>query len=205
VPLNSFIHAVQFLQGRPWAIPVFILAYALGCLGLPITPFPVAGGILFGFWQGMLYTWAGEILGASTAFWMARKWARPLALRLLGNRPLPKFLANPNFTVLLVARLVGLPPFHLVNYFCGLSEMPYLSYVGATALGMLPWTVITTFFAHFLWDALLAGGAKGLKHELYHQAGPLMLALVLFGMMVGLSAFLGRKFLHQEEAGSSKE
>ncbi len=204
--LSSFIYLVRELQGKMWAPPIFIIAYALGCLGFPISPFPVAGGILFGFWRGVLFTWMGECLGSSIAFWLARRWARPWVAKIVGKRVLPKVLAKPDFTTLLVARMVGLPPFHLVNYMCGLSEMPFGSYLGSTAAGMLPWTVIMTFFAHFLWDALLEGGAKGLKREIYHQAGPLMLTLVLFGMLIGVSAFLGRKYLGQGAAGgSSKE
>jgi uncharacterized membrane protein YdjX (TVP38/TMEM64 family) len=205
--LKSFVLVIQQLQGKAWAAPVFVFTYALGCLGFPITIFPVAGSILFGFWKGVFFTWMGESLGSSMAFWMARKWARPWVTKALAGRPLPKVLRNPDFTTMLVVRLVGLPPFHLVNYFCGLSQMPYATYLGATMVGMLPWTVILTFFAHFLWDALLEGGAKGLKRELYRQAGPLMLALVLFGMLIGVSAFLGRKFLRQESAGgeNSKE
>jgi uncharacterized membrane protein YdjX (TVP38/TMEM64 family) len=202
--IEALIRIVGTLQGRVWAAPAFMAVYVLGCLLFPITPFPVAGGILFGFWPGVLYNWAGSTLGSSLAFWIARKGAREWIMKRLGRRPIPPFLRRPDFTVMLVARLVGFPPFTLINYMAGLSEAPFGTYLAATAAGMLPWTVIMSFFSNFLWKALLEGGMAGLKHELYHQAGPLLLTLVLFGALVGLSAFLGRRYLGSG-TGNSKE
>ena len=47
---NAIISFVGAIRGHWWATPVFLLVYCLFCLGLPTTPMPIAGGILFGFW-----------------------------------------------------------------------------------------------------------------------------------------------------------
>lgn len=201
--LNAFIGAVEHLRGQPWAFLVFIGAFAVACQGLPTTLFPVAGGILFGFRGGILCNVLGFLAGSLLTFAASRRWGRKLWARWRAE-PLPPLFRRPNFWLLLVVRLTGFPPLMAANIMSGLSEMPVPVFLGATALGVLPWSAVMAFFADVLWEALRAGGMAGFKTTVLAYARPLMVAAAAFGVLVGAAAWFGRRLLPQA-GGSVKE
>lgn len=202
--LNAFIAGVELLRGQPWALPVFLVGAALSCQGLPTTIFPVVGGILFGFWGGLFANAAGFVLGSLLTFLVSRRWGSKLWARWR-SQPLPTVFRRPNFWLLLVVRLTGFPPLMMTNLLAGLSEMSVPVFLGATAVGVLPWCAMMSFFADVLWDALRAGGFAGFKATLMAYAKPLMLAGATFGALVALAAWFGRRLLPPQDAGSVKE
>ena len=57
----------------PWAPAVYMVLFAL----LPAVFFPVAvlalaGGLLFGLWEGSIYTFLGAMVNCTVMFWLAR-------------------------------------------------------------------------------------------------------------------------------------
>ena len=67
-------------------------------------------------------------------------------------------------------------PFNLLNFTSGLTALPWRTYAAATAVGILPGTLIYTFFA----DAILSGSREATR-------GAFVRVLIAGGLLVLLS------------------
>ena len=124
---------------------VYVAVYAaLVALSVPGgAVLTIAGGFFFGTGLGALCAVIGATLGATAVFLVARAGLGGLAQRAgpLVGRLEAGFRADA-FNYLLVLRLVPLFPFWLVNLVPALVGVGLPSYVLATALGIIPATVI---------------------------------------------------------------
>ena len=169
---------VRHARAYSWAAPAFVCVYAIvSSLGLPATPFTLAGGALFGPWIGALVNWTGATLGATGAYFLARALGRDAIRRLLGSRvgALDALAGNHAFGTLVRLRLLPILPFNGINFGAGLAGVRPLPYIAATALGIIPGTMVYTYFA----DALLAGvdGAREAALVRVAVAGGLLVLL----------------------------
>ncbi|MEO7980915.1 MAG: VTT domain-containing protein [Sporichthyaceae bacterium] len=122
---------------------LFAALYAVITLSpLPKHALSAAAGLLFGFPTALATAWAGAVLGAVAAFWLARTLGRASVQRLTGPRlrRADEVLGRRGLVGVLVARLIPVVPFTLVNYGSGLSAVRFPAYLGATAVGILPGT-----------------------------------------------------------------
>lgn len=117
--------------------------YAVATLSpLPKTVFTLAAGAVFGVAEGLLVVMVGATGGAVMAFYLARALGREGVHRLTGVRAdhFDELLARHGFRTVLIARLVPVVPFTVINYLAGLTALRLPVFLGATALGMLPAT-----------------------------------------------------------------
>jgi len=122
-------------------IAVYTLLVALSVPGGAVLT--IAGGFLFGTWLGALCAIIGATLGATAIFLAARAGLGGFAQRagpLVGK--LEAGFRADAFNYLLVLRLVPIFPFWLVNLVPALVGVKLRTYVVATALGIVPATVI---------------------------------------------------------------
>jgi uncharacterized membrane protein YdjX (TVP38/TMEM64 family) len=170
----------------PLGEALFVAAYVLaGLLLLPEWMFSVAAGALFGMAWGLLVAWSSAMTTALLAFLLTRlvlrervekrvkksKWLNAV------NHALPK----EGWKVVALARLSPLVPFGLQNYLFGATKVHLRDYLVATALGILPGTIVAVFLGAT--GRALLGGGNALKWGLF-AAG--IVASVI------LSVFLGR-------------
>lgn len=168
----------ETLRDAWWGSVAFVVLYAalvaVDFSGLVLT---LAGGALFGFWWGALLNTLGANLGANVAFWLARALGREGLRGLLGDRlaGLDRLAAAQGPIWLLRLRLVPVVPFNLLNLAAGLTAMPWRGYAVMTGLGILPGTLVYTYFA----DALVAGVRGGSRDALVRVlvAGALLVML----------------------------
>ena len=169
---------IEHARSSRWAAPLFVITYiAITTLGLPATPITLAGGALFGVVEGAGLNWLGATLGATGAFFVARALGRDAVRRLLGRRSavLDRLTGAGTFTSLVRLRLIPVVPFNGLNFGAGLAGVQPGAFVASTAFGIIPGTVIYTYFA----DALL-NGVAGAREEAFVQiaiAGTLLIAL----------------------------
>ncbi len=153
---------ITTLRGAWWApvgfVAVYTLATALNFSGLVLT---LLGGAVFGFWGGSLLNTLGANLGANAAFWVARRLGRKGLRGLLGHRlgSLDQLTEQSGFAWLLRLRLIPVVPFNLLNFASGLTALRWRSFAVATAVGILPGTLVYTFFA----DAILKGSREATR------------------------------------------
>lgn len=146
--------------GAPWWSPVvFVVAYAvlaaLDFSGLVLT---LAGGVVFGFERGVVLNTIGANLGANAAYLLARMLGKDAVAALLGARfsRLQSYAEAGGFVWLFRLRLIPVFPFNLLNLAAGLAGMPWRTFAAATALGIVPGTLIYTYFA----DAIVTGSGQ---------------------------------------------
>lgn len=124
---------------------VYIGLYAVATTFLiPAAPFTIAAGLLFGPVPGTFIALAGATLGATGAFLLGRLLGRDAA-RQLGGKQVARidgFLRDRGFVAVLVLRLVPLFPYNVINVTAGITGLRIRDYVVATAIGIIPGTVV---------------------------------------------------------------
>lgn len=143
----------HYIEGfGPWAIVVYVLLYAANTISLlpPIAIMSLSAGFLFGPIKGLVALTAGSFLGTTATFFISRYFGGALVDKLAKGektRAFQKKLGEKGFFVILPIRLIGFPPWEIVNYVSGLSEIKYKDYISATMLGIFPAIVIQVFFS----------------------------------------------------------
>ena len=159
--LVSHRDAIQaFIERHSLLAPLLYAAIYAGVVALSIpgaTVLTITGGILFGTLVGGLCAAVGATIGATLLFLIARSafgdWlvqrAGPLMSRFADG------FREDAFSYLLFLRLVPIFPFWLVNLAPALLGVPLRTFVGATAIGIVPGALAFAFFGSGL-DSVLA-------------------------------------------------
>jgi len=167
--------------GTPWWSPlVFVPLYAFStALGMPGTVPTLAGGAIFGVARGMLFNTIGANLGALGAFFIARYLGRDFVERVLKGKGavLDEKIGEHGFSTMLYLRLIPLVPFNALNFGAGISRVSLRDYVLGTLIGMIPGTLVYTYFA----DALIRGTGEARREAFLHflLAASLLIAFTL--------------------------
>ncbi len=160
------------------AVGVFISAYAIVTgLSLPgAVILTLAGGFTFGAVLGTVFVNLGATTGATLAFFTARYVLRDTVERKFGTslKPFQEGFAKNAFSYLLTLRLIPLFPFFVVNLVSGLTRVRAGTYIGATALGIIPGSFVYAY----------AGRQLGTINSLKEIASPNVIgAFVLLGLL----------------------
>lgn len=160
------------------AVGIFIVAYAIVTgLSLPgAVILTLAGGFTFGAALGTLFVNLGATTGATLAFLTARYVLRDTVEQKFGKSlsPLQEGFAKNAFSYLLTLRLIPLFPFFVVNLVSGLTRVRTGTYIGATALGIIPGSFVYAY----------AGRQLGTINSLKEIASPNVIgAFILLGLL----------------------
>lgn len=151
----SALAQLRALSGSPWAIPLYVLAYAiLDVLFIPTQFLSIAAVLMWGWAAGGTIELFSATFGAILPWLIARTAMREWVVeRLRTHDRIAELLDREGFTLLLVLRVIPIIPYTALNYVAGFSSIRPLHYVAATFLGMIPSTFI---FAYFV-DAVAQG------------------------------------------------
>ncbi|RBY83233.1 TVP38/TMEM64 family protein [Blastococcus sp. TF02A-30] len=111
---------------------------------VPRSAVSVLVAVVVGFWAGLAVAFAGGILAGLAAFGLSRSLGRAAVARLSGPR-LTRFddaVVGRGFAAVLTGRLVPVVPFVVVSYGAGLTGMRFAPYAAATAVGLVPSTLV---------------------------------------------------------------
>jgi uncharacterized membrane protein YdjX (TVP38/TMEM64 family) len=171
---------VEGLRATPAFPVVFVVGYAiLSAIGVPVSPLTLIGGALFGTTLGIALNWMGELSGALLAFGIVRTLSpRGLGFRRPVEGSLSKNLGANAPVTLFRLRVIPVAPFALLNAGAALSGMSWRSYSVATALGIIPLTVIYTLFAASLISGVAGSSGRALFTALASAAGIIALTFV---------------------------
>lgn len=175
---DRLAEAIRNVRATPALPVVFVIAYAVATIfGLPASFFTLAGGVIFGTALGSLLNWSGAMIGALGAYALSRYFGSDAIRSLLGRhaRAFDTLTQGSGFATMFRLRLIPVVPFNMLNFAAGLVPVPFRSYALATALGIVPGTVVYTYFA----DSLLAGVTGARDRALLHVAvaGGLLIAI----------------------------
>lgn len=159
--LEAWVEAHPVLTALAFAaLYAAIIAFSIPA-GAPMT---LAGGFLFGVWEGGALVVVAATLGATIIF-LATKTALagPIRARLGPRiRAMEEGFEKNEFNYLLVLRLVPVFPFFLVNIAAGLLGMRLWTYVLATFIGIVPGTFVYAGLGNGLGKIFDAGGTPDL-------------------------------------------
>jgi pyruvate/2-oxoglutarate dehydrogenase complex dihydrolipoamide dehydrogenase (E3) component/uncharacterized membrane protein YdjX (TVP38/TMEM64 family) len=136
------LHAEQPFMVAALYFLIYVLATALSIPGAVIIT--LAGGAIFGLWQGLLIVSFASTVGATLAFLASRFLLRDWVEARFGQR-----LADIHLGVdreggfyLFTLRLIPVVPFFLINLLMGLTRMKVWKYYWVSQIGMLAGTAV---------------------------------------------------------------
>jgi pyruvate/2-oxoglutarate dehydrogenase complex dihydrolipoamide dehydrogenase (E3) component/uncharacterized membrane protein YdjX (TVP38/TMEM64 family) len=136
------LHAQQPFTVAAVYFLVYVLATALSIPGAVIIT--LAGGAIFGLWQGLLIVSFASTVGATLAFLASRFLLRDWVEARFGQR-LTDINAGVNREggfYLFTLRLIPVVPFFLINLLMGLTRMKVWTYYWVSQVGMLAGTAV---------------------------------------------------------------
>jgi uncharacterized membrane protein YdjX (TVP38/TMEM64 family) len=145
---------VEVLSWGPWGPIAYILLFAIGPSFLvPGAVMTIAGGLAFGALWGAVWSLTGADLGALIAFGAGRFLGRSFVDWAIGHRfqQVLSRLARNGFYVTLYLRIVPLIPYNAFNLLAGASPIRFRDYFWASAIGMIPGTILFAFLGDALW------------------------------------------------------
>lgn len=150
----------------PWAGPAcaaVVVAASLACI--PRWLYTAATGFACGALVGIPVALASAVAGASLAFAVGRRmgrgWVERRARESVRTAAIDEAVAAGGFAMVALVRVSPVLPCSVMSYVFGASRIPFSTFLAATALGMIPGTVIYAALGAAARDlaAMLARGA----------------------------------------------
>jgi len=145
LPIVSFIEASQrrVISWGAWGAVCYpFLFAACNTLLLPGGILAVGGGFFFGLWWGFLIVLVGNIVATVVSFalsrWIARRWFQQKLSRNATLRALGPAVERESWKIILLSQLHPLFPTSLLNYFYGITRIPFGSYMLWASIGRAP-------------------------------------------------------------------
>jgi uncharacterized membrane protein YdjX (TVP38/TMEM64 family) len=145
LPIVSFIETSQqrVLSWGAWGAVCYPLLFATcNILLLPGGILAVGGGFFFGLWWGFLIVLVGNLVAAAVSFalsrWIARRWFQQKLSRNPTLRALGPAVERESWKIILLSQLHPLFPTSLLNYFYGITRIPFGSYMVWASIGRAP-------------------------------------------------------------------
>lgn len=146
--MQSWFQSVVSLLG--WgAVVVFVLLQVIQVVVTPISHYAVGalGGFIYGPYVGGALNWIGRMIGHSIAFFLSRKFGRPLAEKYVESSMLDKFDRyfsgrdvngfNVQSFMLFLIYFLPLFPDDEISYVAGLTRMRFWTFLVCNFFGHL--------------------------------------------------------------------
>lgn len=155
--IGLFYYMDIFSFTNPLQIKEFVLSYGVFApiifiilfTFVPLTLFPdailaIAGGLIFGLFEGSIYIMIGALCGATLSFYLARFYGSWLRKKLKGEKFLniDEQVKNNGFLIIFLLRLIPLVPFDIISYSAGFSSIRYKDFILATFIGIIPGVLV---------------------------------------------------------------
>jgi uncharacterized membrane protein YdjX (TVP38/TMEM64 family) len=174
-------------------VPLFIGLYVLAALiSFPTFLLSIVAGGLYGIGWGTAWVWVGANLGAWGGYGVGRLLGEDLWRRWVEKfAALGRFqegLSRHALLFVLQVRFLPIVPFALSNFAFGAFRCPFWKFAIGTAVGLIPYTLIYTYFGSSLQNAL-ESGPSGPGVQFFH----LWVSLVLVVAVTLVSFWVARR------------
>jgi uncharacterized membrane protein YdjX (TVP38/TMEM64 family) len=148
-----------------WIPLIYVLFYILRPLILfPATILSILGGVIFGYFWGIILVLIGAMLSAVTEFLLSRYFVRKSIMALLNDDRLfnlDSVVRKHGFKTVLLIRLIPNVAFDIQNFSLGLSGVKFKEYLLGTFLGIIPANFIYVYLGYsclkikYLWKTVV--------------------------------------------------
>lgn len=205
-----FQQARSGFESLGWAGPVlFAVIYgALGVLAAPTGLIELIAGAIFGFWIASAAVLAGALIAANVGFvcgrWLARGWVSKKVSENRQARQIEAAVEQRGFWITTLIRLSPAVPFNMTSYILGASTIRWLTFLGATLLGMVPIKLFLVWLGASGQKLLSATNPSkwGMNEWMLYGGGTL--ATILIAVTIGWTvARTSERVLEETEESSS--
>jgi uncharacterized membrane protein YdjX (TVP38/TMEM64 family) len=145
--------------------PLFVII--LISLEVVIAPIPgyviaIASGYAFGVWWGALYSYLGNIIGTAIAFFISRRFGRPLVEKIIRKKQLvvyDSFFKEKGKPMLWLAYLFPVFPADIISFVTGLSDIKWKDFMIIVSIAYIPNMLFLNYFGATLYDSGFRGNA----------------------------------------------
>jgi uncharacterized membrane protein YdjX (TVP38/TMEM64 family) len=145
LPIVSFIETSQqhVMSWGAWGAVCYPLLFAAcNVLLLPGGILAIGGGFFFGLWWGFFIVLVGNLVATAISFALsrriARRWFQQKLSRNSTLRALEPAVERESWKIILLSQLHPLFPTSLLNYFYGITRIPFGSYMLWASIGRAP-------------------------------------------------------------------
>ena len=147
--LDRLVDMGVALRTHPWApLAVMVIFVVAGLTFFPLSVLIVVMAIVYGPVLGPIYTLCGAALSAAATFAIGRRLGRETVRKVAGSRlnNLSRRLAKRGFLPVMIARLLPVGPYPIVNLVAGASHIGWGNFLIGTVLGLAPGVITTSVF-----------------------------------------------------------
>jgi uncharacterized membrane protein YdjX (TVP38/TMEM64 family) len=147
-----------------WIPFIYVVFYILRPLILfPATVLSILGGVIFGYFWGMVLVMLGAMLSAVVEFSISRHFGRKLLIKYLVDEKLlrwDKTIQKHGFKTVFFIRLIPNVAFDVQNFSLGLTGVKFSDYFFATLFGIIPASFIYVYLGcsfldfKYLWKVI---------------------------------------------------
>lgn len=143
----------QFLPDYKIVAPLIFIIIRSSSVIFPPIPgiiFDLAGIATFGWVLGFIYAEIGIMLGATVAFWIARKFREPVVKRITSLKKVHQWenrvSENKKFWTFVAIRLPTNALFDYISYAAGFTKISFTKFFFSTLLGNIPSVFLVFYF-----------------------------------------------------------
>lgn len=144
----------------PYGPAGIIVGQFIQVLIAPIPPVtPVASGLLYGPWYGMVLSVIGAAFGSVLAIFLSRRYGRPLVERFVRDSAMERFdsiTEKTGYTPFLVLFIFPGFPDDALCFIVGLTKLDWKNLAIIASLGRIPGILMLTTTGHSIAEANLA-------------------------------------------------
>lgn len=173
-------------QAGPIGWLVFFIVYVCAAvLFIPGSVLTLGAGFAFGLVTGVWVVFLSATVGSGVAFLVSRYLARDAVQKKFGNSQrfaaVDRAVAREGWKIVFMLRLSPVFPYNALNYLLGLTGISFWQYFAASAVGMVPGTLLYVYIGYAGRAGLeTAGGSGDTLKLVYTVVGLVVTAIVTF-------------------------
>ncbi len=154
IKISNIKKLIIFIDQYKIFAPIIYLAlFVLSSLFfMPVLPFVILAGLVFGPLIGFILAGIGTILASSLLFVIPRYVIRSSVENWINEndkiKKIDRGVKKHGWRMVVITRTVPFFPFNLQNFAYGLTDIRYSTYIIITGVCMIPCNIIYTFFGY---------------------------------------------------------
>jgi uncharacterized membrane protein YdjX (TVP38/TMEM64 family) len=143
-------------------VVITLIAFEVVIAPIPGYVIAIASGYAFGALWGTLYSYIGNIIGTTIAFFISRKFGRPLVEKIIKKNQLAtydSFFKEKGKPMLWLAYLFPVFPADIISFVTGLSDIRWKDFMIIISIAYLPNMLFLNYFGATLYNSGFRGNA----------------------------------------------